>query len=75
VAMFMGYYFVSLALGNLFAGLLSGWLYQTFAIELNQPMMMWSIIAVLGIVTCVALFIFSRTLQHEIQAQQRQVQV
>lgn len=75
VAMFMGYYFVSLALGNLFAGLLSGWLYQTFAIELNQPMMMWSIIAVLGIVTCAALFIFSRTLQHEIQAQQRQVQV
>jgi len=70
VAMFMGYYFVSLALGNLFGGLLSGWLYETFAIGLNQPMMMWSIIAMLGACTCMALLVFSKTMQKDLQAQQ-----
>lgn len=74
VAMFMGYYFVSLALGNLFGGLLSGWLYDTFAIGLDQPMMMWSIIGALGLVTCLALFIFSKTMQKELNEQKLLVQ-
>ena len=69
-AMFMGYYFVSMALGNLFAGLLSGWLYQSLAIELANPMMMWTVIALLGFATCAALVIFNRTLVSDIEQQQ-----
>ena len=69
-AMFMGYYFVSMALGNLFGGLLSGWLYQSLAIELSNPMMMWTVIALLGFATCIALYIFNRTLVSDIEQQQ-----
>ncbi|SEL11966.1 Major Facilitator Superfamily protein [Colwellia chukchiensis] len=71
-AMFMGYYFVSMALGNLFAGLLSGWLYQSLAVNLANPTLMWTIIALLGIVTCCALYIFNRTLVADIEQQQLQ---
>jgi POT family proton-dependent oligopeptide transporter len=70
-AMFMGYYFVSMALGNLFAGLLSGWLYQSLAIDLSNPTMMWSVIALLGFATCIALYIFNRTLVSDIEQQQQ----
>lgn len=69
-AMFMGYYFVSMALGNLFGGLLSGWLYQALTIDLANPMMMWIVIALLGLATCVALVIFNRTLVSDIEQQQ-----
>jgi len=69
-AMFMGYYFVSMALGNLFGGLLSGWLYQSIAVELSNPMLMWTVIAILGFVTCIALYIFNRTLVGDIEKQQ-----
>ena len=69
-AMFMGYYFVSMALGNLFGGLLSGWLYQSLAVDLAKPMLMWTVIALLGFVTCAALYIFNRTLVSDIEQQQ-----
>jgi len=58
-AMYMGYYFVSMSLGFLFAGLLSGWGYGFLAKELNNPMMMWSLFAAIGILTAVALLIFN----------------
>ncbi len=69
-AMFMGYYFVSMALGNLFGGLLSGWLYQALAVDLTNPLLMWVIIALLGFATCAALYIFNRTLVSDIEQQQ-----
>jgi MFS family permease len=69
-AMFMGYYFVSMALGNLFGGLLSGWLYQALAVDLSNPMLMWAVIALLGFITCIALYIFNRTLVSDIEQQQ-----
>ena len=69
-AMFMGYYFVSMALGNLFGGLLSGWLYQSLAIDLSKPILMWVVITLLGFVTCMALYIFNRTLVRDIEQQQ-----
>jgi len=71
-AMFMGYYFISMALGNLFGGLLSGWLYQSIAVTLNNPMMMWSIIALLGFMTCVALYVFNRYFVAELEQQKLQ---
>lgn len=70
-AMFMGYYFVSMALGNLFGGLLSGWLYDSLAVNLNNPALMWAVIALLGLATCVALYLFNRHFVDEIEKQQQ----
>ena len=62
-AMFMGYYFVSMALGNLFAGLLSGWSYTVLAKQMHQPMLMWSLFGAIGVLTAVALLIFNLRLK------------
>jgi MFS family permease len=57
-AMYMGYYFVSMALGNLFAGLLSGWGYGYLAKELNNPMLMWTMFASIGLLSALTLIVF-----------------
>lgn len=62
-AMYMGYYFVSMALGNLFAGLLSGWAYTAIAKEMNRPVWMWYLFTLIGITTAIALLVFDRWLQ------------
>ena len=69
-ALFMGYYFVSMALGSLFAGLLSGWLYSYFAVELNSPQLMWGIITLLGFATCIAFYLFNKHFISDINKQQ-----
>jgi len=69
-AMFMGYYFVSMALGNLFAGLLSGWLYGYFATQLASPEIMWGIIACLGFATCIGFYLFNKHFIGDIKKQQ-----
>ena len=40
-ALYMGYFFVSVALGNLFGGILSGQLYGKFARDMGRPDLMW----------------------------------
>ncbi|MBD1584734.1 MFS transporter [Pseudoalteromonas sp. S16_S37] len=57
-AVYMGYYFVSMALGFLFAGFLSGWSYKKFALEAQQPQWMWGLYAGIAIVACIAMLIF-----------------
>lgn len=59
-AMYMGYYFVSMALGFLCAGLLSGWGYGTIAKEMDRPDLMWIGFAVMALVTSVGLLWFNR---------------
>ncbi len=63
-AMYMGYYFVSVALGNLFAGILSGQLYGHFGpVEkggINKPGTMWLIFGLIGIATAVILFLYDK---------------
>lgn len=59
-ALYMGYYFVSMALGFLFAGLLSGWGYGEVAKNQNNPALMWVIFAALGLVTSIGLLWFNR---------------
>ncbi len=59
-ALFMGYYFVSVALGNLFGGILSGWGYEVLAKEQNKPELMWIIYGLVGFATAVALLIFNK---------------
>ncbi|MBN1827367.1 MAG: MFS transporter [Candidatus Eisenbacteria bacterium] len=40
-ALYMGYYFVATALGNLFGGILSGQFYGTLARDMQRPDLMW----------------------------------
>lgn len=60
VAMYMGYYFVSVALGNLFGGILSGALYGWLARDMHRPDIMWIVYAVLSVVTAATLFAYDR---------------
>ncbi len=62
-AMFMGYYFVSMALGNLFGGLLSGWAYGEIARKANQPLLMWLLFAVIAAATALAMLIFDQSMR------------
>lgn len=59
-AMYMGYYFVSMALGFLFAGLLSGWGYENLAKQQGRPEWMWGLFALIALVSAMALWIFNR---------------
>jgi dipeptide/tripeptide permease len=58
--MFMGYYFVSMAIGFLFAGLLSGWSYNYFAVELGKPSWMWMLFALIGVFVASCLLLFNK---------------
>ena len=59
-ALYMGYYFVSMALGFLFAGLISGWGYGELAKSRNNPELMWGIFAFIGLITSIGLLWFNR---------------
>lgn len=58
-ALFMGYYFVSSALGLLLAGVLSGWGYESLAVERGQPGLMWVLFAGVAVVAAIALLGFN----------------
>ncbi|MFT5235066.1 MAG: POT family proton-dependent oligopeptide transporter [Shewanella sp.] len=59
-AMFMGYYFVSSAIGFLLAGPLSGYLYSEVAKKAERPDLMWFIIGGFGLLTAVGLILFNK---------------
>jgi dipeptide/tripeptide permease len=60
VALFMGYYFVAIALGNLFGGILSGVGYQKIAKDMGRPDLMWWLFGLIGFVTAAALMIYNK---------------
>jgi dipeptide/tripeptide permease len=60
VALYMGYYFVAMALGNLFGGVLGGHLYGALARDRGRPDLMWAIFGGLGILTAGALALYNR---------------
>ncbi|KNC67600.1 MFS transporter [Pseudoalteromonas rubra] len=59
-ALYMGYYFVSMALGFLFAGFLSGWSYATLVQQDGRPDLMWALFGGLALLTAIALYLFNR---------------
>jgi len=60
VALYMGYFYWCVALGNLFGGILSGQLYAKFARDMERPDIMWGIFAVLALVSALAVFLYDR---------------
>jgi len=67
-ALYMGYYFWAVALGNLFGGVLSGQLYGWLARDLQRPDLMWFSFGALGVVTAVALVLYDRLVIRKMQA-------
>ncbi len=60
VALYMGYYFVSMALGNLFGGILSGQAYGHFARDMQRPDIMWALFGALMAATGVIFLLYNR---------------
>ena len=60
VAMYMGFYFWTVALGNIFGGRLSGELYGSLARDAGRPDIMWYIFGGLGLITAVVLVVYDR---------------
>jgi MFS family permease len=58
--MYMGYYFVAIALGNLFAGILSGQMYGHYGRDVKDPDTMWLIFGAIGIFTAGILWLYDR---------------
>jgi dipeptide/tripeptide permease len=57
--LYMGYYFVAMALGNLFGGVLAGPVYGALTRDLGRPDLFWSVSGAVGVVTALALLAFN----------------
>jgi dipeptide/tripeptide permease len=60
VALYMGYYFVAVALGNLFGGILSGQLYGKLARDMQRPDLMWLVFGALMLGTAIVFLLYDR---------------
>ena len=67
VAMYMGYFYWCVALGNLFGGILSGQLYAAFARDMQRPDLMWAIFALIAVLTAAAIFLYDRLIIKKIK--------
>ncbi|MFH1679925.1 MAG: MFS transporter, partial [Candidatus Eisenbacteria bacterium] len=59
-ALYMGYYFVAGALGNLFAGILSGQMYGKLARDMERPDLMWAAFGGLMLFTAFVFLLYNR---------------
>jgi len=60
VATYMGYYFVAIALGNLFGGILSGQLYGKLARDMQRPDLMWTAFGGLMLLTALIFLLYNK---------------
>lgn len=60
VAMYMGYFYWCVALGNLFGGILSGQLYAAFARDMQRPDLMWLIFAVIAVFSALLILTYDK---------------
>ncbi|MBN1637528.1 MAG: MFS transporter [Ignavibacteriales bacterium] len=60
VALYMGYFYWCVALGNLFGGILSGQFYAIFARDMQRPDIMWLAFAILAGVTAFLILIYDK---------------
>lgn len=60
VALYMGYFYWAVALGNLFGGILSGQMYAAFARDMQRPDIMWAIFAVISLLTALLIYLYDK---------------
>ncbi len=56
----MGYYFVAIALGNLFGGILSGELYGKLARDMQRPDLMWLAFGGIMLLTALVFVLYNK---------------
>jgi biotin transporter BioY len=56
----MGYYFVAMALGYLFGGILSGQLYGKLARDMQRPDLLWFVFAILVFGTAFVFLLYNK---------------
>jgi len=59
VALYMGYYFIAIALGNLFGNVLGGELYGRLARDMQRPDLMWLVYGGIAVLTSIALALYN----------------
>ena len=59
-ALYMGYYFWAVALGNLFGGILSGQGYGLLARDMQRPDLMWLLFGGLGLITAAMMILYNQ---------------
>jgi dipeptide/tripeptide permease len=59
-ALYMGYYFVAIALGNLFGGILSGEFYGWLARDMQRPDLMWMAFGLLMLFTAFVFLLYNK---------------
>ena len=72
VAMYMGYFYWCVALGNLFGGILSGQFYAIFARDMQRPDLMWLTFALIALFTAMLVFLYDRLVIKKRGAQESQ---
>lgn len=60
VALYMGYFYWCVALGNLFGGILSGQLYAAFARDMQRPDLMWIIFALIAVFSALLILSYDK---------------
>ena len=60
VALYMGYFYWCVALGNLFGGILSGQLYAAFARDMQRPDLMWLIFAIIALGSAILILLYDK---------------
>lgn len=66
VGLYMGYFYLSIALGNLFGGLLSGTAYEALGKRgANRPDLLFVLIAALSVTTALLLWLYDRWLRKQ----------
>lgn len=60
VALYMGYYFVAIALGNLFSGVISGQLYGKLARDMQRPDLMWLAFGGIMLATAIIFLLYNQ---------------
>lgn len=59
-ALFMGFSFMPVAVGDLVGSPLGGWLSQHYSTELHRPNQMWFVVTGVGILTVILLLVYDR---------------
>jgi dipeptide/tripeptide permease len=60
VALYMGYFYWCVALGNLFGGILSGQLYGAFARDMQRPDLMWGVFAAIALGSALLILLYDK---------------
>jgi MFS family permease len=60
---YMGFAFLPIGIGSIVGGIFGGWLLHQFGEVKQQPEMMWWVIAGVGMLTTLALWVYHKTLR------------